>query len=101
MTNARPRGLGIWYNVKMWEDLPAQADIRRRVVNCPARESECVAISLKQIYCGGVVRQEILRWKKSTKTFELKMRQSSLGKNQSCSIRSCVQIILYRTKTIL
>jgi hypothetical protein len=40
------------------------------------------------------VRQEICRyrWKKSTKAFESKMRQSSSRMNQSCSNRSQVQI---------
>jgi hypothetical protein len=50
-----------------------------------------------------VVRQEIRRdrWKKSTKTFELKMRKSSFGIIQSYSNRSSVQIISYFNSIII
>ncbi len=62
-------------------------------------EGRSIYIYMSKYFTVAPVRQEICRyrWKKSTKAFESKMRQSSLGIYQSCSNRSRVQIILHST----
>ncbi len=65
------------------------------------RSSLNIYLCVVVFYCGACKTRNLslCRCKKSTKAFESKMRQTSLGINQSCSKRSRVQIILHFINT--